>query len=158
MLYWKTLHKYNSNCQLQKWTPKVLWGQGMAFADLGWLFTTTFRGGVSNVLEQRFLQGEQINNIQVHISRKWWAKLCESNIWNSPQSDAVPCSYPHSWIFVRSLSWVHGEAVVHVHYNYSCQCGSKELYKWSFCTYKDINKYQNAHNFTNMPIILPACL
>jgi hypothetical protein len=30
-----------------------------------------------------------------------------------------------------SLSWFHGEAAVQVHYNYSCQGGSRALYKWA---------------------------
>jgi hypothetical protein len=91
--------------------------------------------------------------IKEMVSKVVWKQRL-NNVWSSPQLNAIPCSYPYGWIFIRSLLWVHGKAAVHVHYNCSCQCGSRELYKWSFCTYKDINKYHNVHNFTSMPIIL----
>jgi hypothetical protein len=106
-------------------TSNVVWRAPNA----QWILTLQYLKGVKNVLVQRFLRGEQMNNVQVHISRKWWAKLYESNVWSSPQSNVVPCSYPCGWIFVRSLLWIHGEAAVYVHYNCSCQCGSRELYK-----------------------------
>jgi hypothetical protein len=53
-------------CYVESGVSKFGYGSILAI-----LFSLQHLRGVSNVLEQRFLQGEQMNNVQVHISRKW---------------------------------------------------------------------------------------